>query len=98
MIPGKSADGTPCGMEQCIVNLFWVLFSQRVELLWQGKDNVVVGHREQFALPLHDPPFAVGGLALGAVTVAAAIVEMLLMSAPLTLAGMPAQSAGSAFG
>ena len=40
----------------------------------QSKDNMIVGNRQQFAFPVQDPSFTVGGLALGAMAVAATII------------------------
>ena len=59
---------------------------------------MIVGHREQFTFPLHDPSFTVYCLALGAMTVAATVVKVAFMAAVATLAGMATKGRGTAFG
>lgn len=56
---------------------------------------MVVGDGKQFCLPSGNPPFPVGSLTLGAMTIATAVVADLLMTTASALGFMTTQLSGS---
>jgi hypothetical protein len=84
------------GAEQEVIDRFRILERQAADLLWQGKYHMEIGDGQEFGLPLREPPGTSRGLALGAVPVAARVIEDDAMSAPVTLVEVAAQDCGPA--
>jgi len=67
------------------------------ECLWQDKDEVEVGHGEQFAAALFQPIFRVLAVTLGTVAIATGMIGVLPVAAAITLVAVTAEL-GSATG
>jgi hypothetical protein len=63
-----------CGGEERVGELAFVVTPQLVELMWDGEDDVMMGHAEQSLLPSIEPFFAWQPSTLGATAVQAGVV------------------------
>ena len=95
-IGGDLLQGLGGGAEQEAVDLPRVLQGDRAERRRERKDHMKVFDRQQLRFPGLHPLRRGGGLALGAVAVAARVVGDLLMPAPVALLDVPAQGRGPA--
>lgn len=82
--------------EQKIIHSGGVGQKEWVKFIRHSKDNMEIGNREQILFTLPDPCFALGVLALGAMTVAAAVVAYADMTAGVAPVYMTAQGGGTA--
>jgi len=73
--------GLGAGAEEQIVEQPWVALAERVQLVWQSKDNVKVGYAEQVLLAPCEPALTRLGLALGTVPVTTGVIGDGLMVA-----------------
>ena len=96
MVCSKRFNGLPGGREQGTVKFFVIPGQQFIEGMGQSKDNMIVGNRQQFAFPVQDPSFTVGGLALGAMAVAATVITDGLCATVFTDGHMATQGFGPA--
>jgi hypothetical protein len=84
------------GTKQQTIDHFFVLQRQRSQLRRQSKDDMDVGHGEQFVATCLDPAFAGSRLTLRAMAVAAAVVrDGGTMSATDALIDVTAESGGA---
>jgi hypothetical protein len=90
-VGGDLEQGVRGGAEQQAVDHPRVLQGDRPEGRREGKDDMEVGDGEQLGRPRLDPPRRLGGLALGAVAVAARVVSGLPMAAPVAGLDVSAQ-------
>ena len=74
MVRGKALDHLPGCFKQEPIQQLWPVKTQEVKFLRQGKDQVEVRHIQQFCFPCTDPLLFFMSLALGTMTVPAAIV------------------------
>ena len=88
----------PTGRKQGCVDILAVEWQQCVEAVGQSKDNMVVGNGKKFVFPFHGPSLPIGGLALGAMPVAAGVVTDRLFTAVTAFTYMPSQCTGPAQG
>jgi len=93
---GCGVDERPVGgLEEEIVDEPRIGESERMEGVRKGRDDMEVRHGEELALPVVDPLGAGDGLALGAMTVAAGIVDVLLGSATVAAEDVSAEGRSS---
>ncbi len=97
-IGGDVQQGLRGGPEQQVVDNPRVLQGERAESRRQGENDVEILHRKQLGGAGLDPPRRLGGLALGAVAVAARVIRDLPVSAPVARLDMPAQGRRAAAG
>ena len=97
-IGGDLLQGLGGGLEQEAVDLPRVLQGDRAERRRERKDDVKIFDGQQFRLPGLHPLRGGGGLALGAVAVAARVVGDLLMAAVVALLDVSAQGGSPAGG
>ena len=97
-VGGDLPQGLRGGPEQQVVDDPRVLQGDRAEGRREGEDDVEVLDREQLGRPGLDPPRRLGGLALGAVAVAARVVGDLPVAAPVAVLDVPAQGRRAAAG
>ena len=71
---------------------------QHPQRLRQSEDEMVVGCRQQLALPLFQPIGGVIGTALGTVAIAAGVITVMLMFATLTAQQMTTHGFGTTGG
>lgn len=70
-----------CRIKEKIVNFLPIVFSDRQELVRQGKNNMIIGNQQQVGQPGLDPLAPGYSLAFGAMTVATGVVGMFFMPA-----------------
>ena len=97
-VGGDLLQGLGGGFEQEAVDLPRVLQRDRAERRRERKDDVMILDRQQFRLPGLHPLRGGGGLALGAVAVAARVVGDLLMAAVIAFLDVSAQGGSPAGG
>ena len=97
-VGGDLLQGLRGGPEQQVVDDPRVLQGDRPERRREGEDDMEVLDREQLGRPRLDPPRRLGGLALGAVAVAARVVGDLPVAAPVAGLDVPAQGRRAAAG
>ena len=95
-VGGDLLQGLGGGTEQEAVDHPGVLQGDRAEHCRERKDHMEVLDREQFRCPGLHPLRRGGGLALGAVAVAARVISDLPMPAAVALLDVPAQRGGPA--
>jgi hypothetical protein len=94
---GRNGDqGLGGDFEQQVIDDRLVLIADVGDRSWQGEHDMEIGHRQEFGPAVGQPLFGSGGLALGAVPVAAGIVGDAKVRAGLTAFDMPAQCRRSA--
>src|SRR5215472_212533 len=89
--------GFCAGAEQQVIEHLLVLQHELRELLWQGEDDMNVGHCQKIVLTSRDPLIAGAVLTLRAVAIATAVVGDGPITAARTLVAVTAQN-GSAAG
>ena len=90
-ISGGFKHGGRRGAEQEGLNLFRVLHRQSADLSGQREYDVEVRNRKKLGFALREPSGAGRGLALGAMPIAARVIEDDAMSAPVALLEVTAQ-------
>ena len=85
-----------CGGEQQFIDCARIALGERVELVRQGEDEVEVGHRQELGAPSGEPAFLRQRLALGAVAVAAGVVDVVGLAAVIAAADLTPQGGGAA--
>ena len=93
-VGGDPTKGLGGGLKEEAVDHPGVLQGDRVERRGESEDDMEVFDGEQLGLACLHPVGGSGGLALGAVAVAARVVGDLLMPAPVTRLDVPAQRGG----
>jgi hypothetical protein len=79
------------GAPQDVVQVFLVSADQLPQLLGQGQDDMEVGDPQQLLAPLLQPRLGVLVVACGATAVAAGVVDVVCLTAPLARPQLPAQ-------
>ncbi len=92
----KLVHGLPHRTEQKIIHSGGVGQKKWVKFIRHSKDNMEIGNREQILFTLLDPCFALGVLALGAMTVSTAVIAYADMTAGVAPVHMTAQGGGTA--
>ena len=82
---GKGKQGLGGGLEQQVVEAFFVFEHQGVELVWEGEDHMEVMGRQQSLGAILEPSCLLEALAFGAVAITAGIVrDAGVSTAPVT--------------
>jgi len=89
-IGGDGGKGGTHGFEQKVVEGFRVLEGEGSQRVRDREDDVEIGNGEKVFEPIVHPAMAVGGLAFGAVAVAAGVVGDALMTAGIAGVDMAA--------
>jgi hypothetical protein len=84
------------GTEQDIVQVFLVSTYKVPQLLGQGQDDMKVGDRQEFLPSLFHPRLGVLVVAFRATAVPAGVIDVVLLTAMVTLQQLPAQGFGPA--
>ena len=92
----KLLHGLPYRPEQEVIHCGGVCQKEWIKFIWHGKDHMEIGNRQKILLSVLDPCFTLGILALGAMTVPAAIIAYADMSAGVAPVHMTAQGCGAA--
>jgi len=97
-VGGEGAQGRGGGLEQEVVGQAAVVQGDRVEVVRQSEDDVEVGDGKGLGTACGEPALGVGGLALGAVAVAAGVVGDADGAAAVAGVGAAAEGGGAAEG
>src|SRR6202040_2567754 len=97
-IGGDLLQGLGGGAEEQAVDRPGVLEGDRSDRRREGEDDVEIFDGEQLGFPVLDPFGGGGGLALGAVAVAAGVIGDLAVAAAVTLLDMSAEGGGATGG
>ena len=95
-VTGHLEHGFGASPVEQVVDESLVAEGQRRELMGKGKDDVEVGHGQQFCRALPEPLGTRVSLALGAVPVATRVIRNGLMSAAYTLIAMSTKGCSAA--
>src|ERR1039458_1229294 len=95
-IGSDGRQGLGRGSEQNAVDEIFVLVSNGGDRFGEGEDDMKIRSRENFRFPFFDPFGTRQGLALGAMSVAAAIVSVALVRTAVAVLEMTTQGRGPA--
>ena len=95
-VAGDGFQGFCCGLEKDAIDYLLILVGDRGDLCRHGKDNMKIGDRQKFGLPVLDPLCPRQTLAFWAVSIAAAIVRVAFMAALIAALEVAAESGRAA--
>jgi hypothetical protein len=90
-VRAEGAQGRPDGLEQQVVDLFGMDLDPTVQVVRQGEDQMVVGHRQHRRALALAPVLGGPALAARAMAVAAGVVKERALPAAVALQGEAAQ-------
>jgi hypothetical protein len=79
-----------CRSQQDIVEVLLMTTDDLSELMRHSEDHVKVGDRQKFLSPCCQPGFGIQVMTRGATAIAAGVVDILFLTAMLTLQQLPA--------
>ena len=95
-IGGDGLQGLSSGVEENVVNHFFVLIGKVGNLIWHGEHDVEVGTVEQFSLTVLDPLCPCQRLALGAMAIATGVEAVAFVAALIAAFEMAAEGRSAA--
>ena len=90
-IGGDGDGGLGGGLEQEIIDHRFVLIGNVSDLGWQGEDDMVIGHRQQFGLAGSEPVLCRRSLTFWTVAIPATVIGDMTVSTVLASCDMPAK-------